>query len=93
MMSCRRGGGGVRVRMTNNVEGCIKKHDGGGGEMPENSMTSFMDGPIYLMYLSNVTFQYNINIILTIDQIFIDLLWSSQEGVEGDKRRNGFMEN
>ena len=25
MTSCRRGGGGVRVRMTNNVEGCIKK--------------------------------------------------------------------
>ena len=24
-------GGGVRVRMTNNVEGCIKKHDEGGG--------------------------------------------------------------
>ena len=43
MTSCRRGGkgggegerggGGVRVRMTNNVEGCMKKHDrvGGGG--------------------------------------------------------------
>ena len=31
MTSCRRGGGGVRVRMTNNVEGYIKKHDGGGG--------------------------------------------------------------
>ena len=25
------GGGGVQVRMTNNVEGCIKKHDMGGG--------------------------------------------------------------
>ena len=25
------GGGGVRVCMTNNVEGCIKKHDEGGG--------------------------------------------------------------
>ena len=24
------GGGGVRVRMTNNVEECMKKHDGGG---------------------------------------------------------------
>ena len=31
MTSCRRGGGGVRVRMTNNVEGCIKKYDMGGG--------------------------------------------------------------
>ena len=32
MTSCQRGGGGgVRVRMTNNVEGCIKKHDDGGG--------------------------------------------------------------
>ena len=40
------GGGGVRVRMTNNVEGCIKKHDMGGGvKMPQNSMTSFMDDP------------------------------------------------
>ena len=40
-----KGGGGVR--MTNNVEGCIKKHDeGGGGEMPQNSMTSFMDCPL-----------------------------------------------
>ena len=52
MTSCRRGGGGVRVRMTNNVEGCIKKHDKGGGgglkKMPQNSMTSFMDDPIDL---------------------------------------------
>ena len=24
-------GGGVQIRMTNNVEGCIKKHDEGGG--------------------------------------------------------------
>ena len=32
MTSCRGGGGGRgRVRMTNNVEGCIKKHDEGGG--------------------------------------------------------------
>ena len=31
MTSCRSGGRGVRVRMTNNVEGCIKKHEGGGG--------------------------------------------------------------
>ena len=31
MTSCMRGGGGVQVRMTNNVEGCIKKHDEGGG--------------------------------------------------------------
>ena len=31
MTSCRRGGGGVRVRMTNNVKGCIKRHDEGGG--------------------------------------------------------------
>ena len=27
----RGGEGGGRVRMTNNVEGCIKKHDRGGG--------------------------------------------------------------
>ena len=46
MTSCRRGGGGVRVRMNNNVEGCMKKHDGGGGvKMTQNSMTSFMDDP------------------------------------------------
>ena len=40
--------------MTNNVEGCIKKHDGvwggGGGEggkkCPTNSMRSFMDNPL-----------------------------------------------
>ena len=33
--------------MTNNVEGCIKKHDEGGGGVKnaQNSMTSFMDGP------------------------------------------------
>ena len=33
--------------MTNNVEGCIKKHDGGGGgyKGSQNSMTSFMDDP------------------------------------------------
>ena len=38
MTLCRRGGkggergkGGVRVRMTNNVEGCMKKHDRRGG--------------------------------------------------------------
>ena len=37
--------------MTNNVEGCIKKHDmggGGGGGLkiwPKNCMTSFMDDP------------------------------------------------
>ena len=30
MKSCRRRGGGVRVRMTNNVEECMKKHDRGG---------------------------------------------------------------
>ena len=27
------GGGGVRVRMTNNVEGCIKNMAGGGGRL------------------------------------------------------------
>ena len=33
--------------MTNNVEGLIKKHDEGGGlKMTQNSMTSFMDGPL-----------------------------------------------
>ena len=31
MTSYGRGGGGVRVHMTNNVEGCMKKHDEGGG--------------------------------------------------------------
>ena len=31
---------------------------------------------------------YGQYIILTIDHIFIDLLLSSQEEVEGDKRRN-----
>ena len=35
--------------MTNNVEGCIDKHDvgagGGGKKMPQISMTSFMDNP------------------------------------------------
>ena len=45
-------GGGVRVCMTNNFEGCIKKHDGGGGggvkKMPQISMTSFMDGPLQI---------------------------------------------
>ena len=46
MTSCRRGGGGVLVRMTNNVKGCMKKHDGGGGvKMLQNSMTSFVDYP------------------------------------------------
>ena len=43
--------------MTNNVEGCIKKHDergGGGLEMSQNSMTSFMDGPLEGIYRSSV---------------------------------------
>ena len=31
------GGGGVRVRMTNNVKGCIKKHDMGGGGGVKNA--------------------------------------------------------
>ena len=31
MTSCRRGGGGVSGGVTNNVEGCIKKPDEGGG--------------------------------------------------------------
>ena len=36
----------LSVRMTSNDEGCVIKHDkGGGSKMPQNSMTSFMDNP------------------------------------------------
>ena len=59
MTSCRRGGGGVQVRMTNNVEGCMKKHDRGGGgggvKMPQNSMTSFMDDPFVFSLTQNMS--------------------------------------
>ena len=47
MTSCRSAGGGVC--MTNNDDGCIKKHDKGEGlgveKFPQNSMTSLMDEP------------------------------------------------
>ena len=33
----RHAGGGVRVHMTNNVEECMKKHDGGGGGRVKNT--------------------------------------------------------
>ena len=42
-------GGGGRVCMTNNVEGCIKKTGGGEVKMPQNSMTSFMEDPLRVM--------------------------------------------
>ena len=54
MTSCRSaggggGGGGRGVCMTNNDDGCIKKHDKGEGlgveRIPQNSMTSLMDEP------------------------------------------------
>ena len=65
------GGRGVRVRMTNNVEGCMKKHDRGGGggggggkKMPQDSMTS-LNLVIYhlvtmqsLNHLCNVDFAF-----------------------------------
>ena len=50
---------GVRVRMTNNVEGCIKKHAKGQGrggrglKMSQNSMTSFMGDPKLLIVVNS----------------------------------------